>query len=150
MPTSWLDLLRWTLSPPDWPLCSGVHCRPPLSVPRRQLLSSSSFFQPTLFSRPLPLPDPPRFQAQNTLSGFAPKQTKESSAWRPTYIVLQNFLLGGWCLANIRTILPLTSSKILSFPSVNFPCSSSYSLCKCIWLVYHFINHLPKDGSNWD
>ena len=67
---------------------SGVLCRLPLSVVPRQLLVSS-FVQPTLFSRPLPLPDPPRFQVQNPLSGFTPKQTKESSAWRATYIVLQ-------------------------------------------------------------
>ena len=38
---------------------------------------------------PLPLPATPRFQVKNPLSGFAPKQTKESSAWRATYIVLQ-------------------------------------------------------------
>ena len=31
----------------------------------------------------------PRSQVQNPLSGFAPKQTKESFAWRTTYIVLQ-------------------------------------------------------------
>ena len=29
------------------------------------------------------------FKSKNPLSGFAPKQTKESSAWRATYIVLQ-------------------------------------------------------------
>ena len=29
------------------------------------------------------------FRSKNPLSGFAPKQTKESSAWRATYIVLQ-------------------------------------------------------------
>ena len=29
------------------------------------------------------------FKSKNPLSGFAPKQTKESSAWRDTYIVLQ-------------------------------------------------------------
>ena len=28
------------------------------------------------------------FRSKNTLSGFAPKQTKESSAWRATHIVL--------------------------------------------------------------
>ena len=37
---------------------------------------------------PLPLPVTPRFQVQNPLTGFARKQTKESSAWRATYIVL--------------------------------------------------------------
>ena len=31
------------------------------------------------------------FKSKNPLSGFAPKQTKESSAWRATYIVLHTF-----------------------------------------------------------
>ena len=31
-------------------------------------------------------------KSKNTLSGFAPKQTKESSAWRATYIVLHNHI----------------------------------------------------------
>ena len=74
------------LSHADSPLCSGVHCRLPLFVSRRQL-PSSSFVR--LSSRvPLPLPVTPRSPVQNPLSGFAPKQTKESSAWRATYIVL--------------------------------------------------------------
>ena len=80
--------LVWTLSHADSPLCPGVHCRLPLSVSRRQL-PSSSFVR--LSSRvPLPLPDTARSQVQNPLSGFAPKQTKESSDWRTTYIVLHN------------------------------------------------------------
>ena len=33
------------------------------------------------------------FKSKNPLSGFAPKQTKESSAWRATYIVLQIALM---------------------------------------------------------
>ena len=79
--------LVWTLSHADSPLCTGIHCRLPLSVSRRQL-PSSSFVR--LSSRvPLPLPDTARSQVQNPLSGFAPKQTKESSAWQATYIVLQ-------------------------------------------------------------
>ena len=73
----------------------GVRSRLPLSVFRRQLLSAPLSNQ--LSSRvPLPLPDPPRFQVQNLLSGFAPKQTKESSAWRATYIVLQSKLHHCW------------------------------------------------------
>ena len=32
------------------------------------------------------------FRSKNPLSGFAPKQTKESSAWRATYILLQIYL----------------------------------------------------------
>ena len=42
----------WTLSHAASPLCSGVHCRLPLSVVPRQL-PVSSFLQPTLFSRPV-------------------------------------------------------------------------------------------------
>ena len=84
---------------------TGVRSWLPLSVSRRQLLSSGSRRQQLssgsrrqlpwaplsnqLSSRvPIPLPDQLRFQVQNPLSGFAPKQTKESSAWRATYIVL--------------------------------------------------------------
>ena len=63
---------------------SGVDC---LSVVPSQP-PVSSFVQPTLFSRPLPLPVTARSQVQNPLSGFAPKQTRDSSAWRATYIVL--------------------------------------------------------------
>ena len=42
---------------------------------------------------PFLLPVTLRSQVQNPLSGFAPKQTKESSAWRTTYIVLQYILI---------------------------------------------------------
>ena len=35
------------------------------------------------------------FKSKNPLSGFAPKQTKESSAWRATYIVLHG-IRAGW------------------------------------------------------
>ena len=90
----------------------GVWSRLPLSMSRRQLLSSVSRRQllssgsrrqllsaplsNQLSSRvPLPFPDPPRFQVQNPLSGFAPKQTKESSAWWATYIVLQPIMPWG-------------------------------------------------------
>ena len=71
----------------DSPLCYGVRSRPPLSMSRRQLLSAP-LSNPLSSRVPLPLPDPARIQVQNPLSGFAPKQTKESSAWRATYIVL--------------------------------------------------------------
>ena len=51
-----LDLIFFTVAGPSChaasPLCSGVHCRPPLSMSRRQLLVSS-FLQPTLFSHPV-------------------------------------------------------------------------------------------------
>ena len=57
-------------------LLSRVNCFCPSSLANS---SSSSFSQ--LSSRvPLPLPVTPRSQVQNPLSGFAPKQTRESSA----------------------------------------------------------------------
>ena len=97
------DSSSLTVAGPSWhadsPHCYGVRSRLPLSVSRRQLPTSSSFFQ--LSSRvPLPLPDPARIQVQNTLSGFAPKQTKESSAWRATYIVLHLY----WWTVLFQTI----------------------------------------------
>ena len=85
----WLILTRlpsmlWTSSHPTG-LSAPVSTS--LSVVRRQLPSSSSFVQ--LSSRvPLPISGHPISRVQNPLSGFAPKQTKESSAWRTTYIVL--------------------------------------------------------------
>ena len=85
----WLILTRlpsllWTSSHPTGlsaPVSTG-HSRHPSPTS-----SSSSFVQ--LSSRvPLPTSGHPRSRVQNPLSGFAPKQTKESSAWRTTYIVL--------------------------------------------------------------
>ena len=82
-----LDSIFFTgLSSADWPLCSCVDCPCPCPVANSQLRAPFS----TLFSRPLPLPVTARIQVQNPLSGFAPKQTKESSAWRATYIVLRS------------------------------------------------------------
>ena len=89
----WLDLLSlvWTLSHADSPLCSSDRCRLPLSVVPRQLPTLSPFLSHSLTGVPSPLPVTSRSQVQNPLSGFAPKQTKESSAWRTTYIVLQQY-----------------------------------------------------------
>ena len=54
-----------------------------LLSPTNSLLASRYLFRPRR-----------DFKSKNSLSGFAPKQTKESSAWRATYIVLQlNHLL---------------------------------------------------------
>ena len=90
MPTSWLDLLRWTLSsllvsPLRCPVSTApvrgstpTACQ--LLCPTNSLLASRYLFRPRR-----------DFKSKNPLSGFAPKQTKESSAWRATYIVLQNF-----------------------------------------------------------
>ena len=81
-----LHSLVWTLSHADSSLCYPVligHSCHPLPT----AFFSRSFVQ--LSSRvPLPTSGHPRFRVQNPLSGFAPKQTKESSAWRTTYIVL--------------------------------------------------------------
>ena len=90
MPTH-LDSIFFTVAGPHLMLTrlsapvSGVDCPCPCPV-----ANSLSSFPNQLSSRvPLPLPATLRFQFQNPLSGFAPKQTKESSAWRATYIVLQ-------------------------------------------------------------
>ena len=133
--SSWLDLLHWSgpyllpigLSAP----VSGVDCLVPGPAPTP---TSSSFVQPTLFSRPLPLPVTARSQVRNPLSGFAPKQTKESSAWRATYIVLHRHV---WRL-KLRSkpaqlyvrliIIPLSqqayhvSSGIIRYQIVAFVC----------------------------
>ena len=70
---------------------SAVPCRLVTRLTLRQLPSSSPFVQ--LSSRiPLPTSGHSRSRVQNPLSGFAPKQTKESFAWRTTYIVLHFFL----------------------------------------------------------
>ena len=75
----------------DWSLCCPVSTA--LSVVRRQPPSSSSFSN-SLLAFHYPLPVTPRSRVQNPLSGFAPKQTKKSSAWRTSYIVLhQNLVL---------------------------------------------------------
>ena len=57
------------------PLCSGVHCRLPLSVSRRQLLSAP-FPNQLSFRLPLPLPDTARFQVQKPFVWFRAKTDK--------------------------------------------------------------------------
>ena len=85
-----LDLLSlvWTLSHADSPL---LRC--PVSTASVRCPSPTAHFSVPfcLLSdrRPLTTPVTSRSRIQNPLSGFAPKQTKESSAWRTTYIVLQ-------------------------------------------------------------
>ena len=49
----------------------------------------SSFYQSTLLVSHYHFRTCRDFKSKNPLSGFAPKQTKELSAWRATYIVLQ-------------------------------------------------------------
>ena len=79
--------LSWTLSHAGSPLCSGVRSRLPLSVSRHQLPRAPLSNQLSFVSRYLFRPSRD-FKSKNPLSGFAPKQTKESSAWRATHIVL--------------------------------------------------------------
>ena len=89
-PSLWLDphLMLPRLSAQCPLSTASVHVpSPTLSAPFPSQLS---------FRVPLPLPDTARSQVQNPLSGFAPKQTKESSAWWATYIVLH--LYGSMCL----------------------------------------------------
>ena len=85
-----LDLLSlvWTPSPPTdlTAPVSGVDCLSSCPVANsRQLLSPTNSL---LASRYLFRPRRD-FKSKNPLSGFTSKQTKESSAWRATYIVLQ-------------------------------------------------------------
>ena len=86
----WLILTRlpsllWTSSHPT--ALSAVRCRLPCpsSVANCLLRVPFSNF---LLAFPYPLPVTPRSRVQNPFSGFAPKQTKESSAWRTSYLVL--------------------------------------------------------------
>ena len=74
-----LDSIFFTVAGPSChaasPLCSGVHCRLPLSVSRRQL--SSAPFSNQLSSRvSLPLPATPRFQVQKPFVWFRAKTDK--------------------------------------------------------------------------
>ena len=64
-----------------------------------------------------------RSQAQNPLSGFAPKQTKESSAWRTNYIVLQCFGLVG-CICQNHYVIGVVGvgNCFCGLPSASFLC----------------------------
>ena len=84
-----LHSLVWTLSRAVSSLCcsvsTGHSCHP----------SPTAFFQslcPTLFSCSRTHFRSREISSPNPLSGFAPKQTKGSSAWRTTNIVLQMFV----------------------------------------------------------
>ena len=71
----------WTVSHADLSLCclmSTGHFRHPSPT------ASSSSFVELSDRRSLLTSGHPRSPVQNPLSGFAPKQTKESSAWRTT------------------------------------------------------------------
>ena len=79
-------LTRSSFTGPYLP-CYCVRSRLPLSVVPRQLFSAP-FSNQLSFASPYHFRIPRDFRSKNPLSGFAPKQTKESSAWRATYIVL--------------------------------------------------------------
>ena len=69
-------------------LVSLLRCRLVTRVTLRQLPTYQSFCLTLWLAFPYPFPVMSRSQIQNPLSGFAPKQTRESSAWRTSYIVL--------------------------------------------------------------
>ena len=60
------------------PVCGSTPTACQLLSPTNSLLASCYLFRPRQ-----------DFKSKYPLSGFAPKQTKESSAWRATHIVLQ-------------------------------------------------------------
>ena len=70
---------------------SAVRCRLATRVTLRQLLLLSPFVSLSDW-RSLPTSGHVKISSPNPLSGFAPKQTKRSSAWRTTYIVLQKHI----------------------------------------------------------
>ena len=63
---------------------------PPTASVRGSIPTACELLSPTnsLFVSPYHFRIRRDFRSKNPLSGFAPKQTKESSAWRATYIVL--------------------------------------------------------------
>ena len=78
------------LDPLSCRLASLLRCPVSTASPRRPS-PTAHFSVPlshSLTGVPSLLPVTSRSRVQNPLSGFAPKQTKESSAWRITYIVL--------------------------------------------------------------
>ena len=81
LPSLWLDPISCRLvsllSCVDW------------SLRRPSPTASSSSFVQLSDQHSLPTSSHPGSPVQNPLSGFTPKQTKESSAWQTTYIVLQ-------------------------------------------------------------
>ena len=64
----------------------------------------------SLFASPYHFRTRRDFKSKNPLSGFALKQTKESSAWRATYIVSQNYR--NWT-SNCSHTLPFSWSGLL-------------------------------------
>ena len=103
MPTSWLDLLHRGSTLSSLLLCpestaslrvvSPTACQLLCPVSTAPVRGSTPTL-PAPFSNQLSFVSPYHFRIRrdfrfkNPLSGFAPKQTMESSAWRATYIVL--------------------------------------------------------------
>ena len=137
MPTSWLDLLRWTLS--SLLLCpestSSVRVPSPTLCP---LLSPTNFLFASLY-----LFRPRRdFKSKNPLSGFAPKQTKESSAWRATYIVLhERYYLIPYNSVGymVRLLVGFQSQLQVSYMSSHTE-ELWYNETVCLWMKIYLIN----------
>ena len=77
---------RWTSSHANWSLSSGVDWS--LSSPFANFPLLSPFVSLSDW-RSLPTSGHAEISSPKPFSGFAPKQTKELSAWWTTYIVLQ-------------------------------------------------------------
>ena len=101
----------WTLSHANSSLCCLVSTAPRHPSPT----ASFEFLFPFLWLSSLPTSGHVEIADPNPLSGFAPKQTKGSSAWQTTYIVLQLFL----CRKSNGTGL-LNNQKIRSPLSIQF------------------------------
>ena len=103
------------------PCPSPTACQ--LLFPTSSLLASRYLFRPRR-----------DFKSENPLSGFAPKQTKESSAWRATHIALQMYEIVEW-RREYRTATIYTRSEIGIFsklllrshwvPPFIWPCATS-------------------------
>ena len=122
---------------PCWSHRSGVRCWLSLSVVPRQL----SFVSPYHFRIRWD------FRFKNPLSGFAPKQTKESSAWRATYIVL-HFEQEGAITLNIKPLntsshTAVAVSYLLKAMAINIQVNQEI-LGKHIHLSY-----IKKTATNW-
>ena len=106
MPTSWLGLLRWTLSHPRSPLCSGVRSRLPLSVVPRQLPLSAPFSNQLSSGVPLPLPDTARSEVQKPFVWFRAKTDKGiiCLAGHPYSVTAGNYNVQVWVIVGEKRV----------------------------------------------
>ena len=79
---------------------------------------------------PSPLPVTSRSRVQNNLSGFVPKQTKESSAWWTTYIVLHLYRF-------VLNVLFVWVVSLLSYRLQFFTSFASSASIKNIYQIYN-------------